>query len=134
MPAVRAVVEQVVRGEMSAMDAAMRSILVAAVFAGALAGRAGAQDPNFNCEKATQWSDMMVCGNPSLVQLDGKVDKAYKRSQEGLTPEQANEVQEVHDAWRKGREKCQQDPDPIKCLQDYYQDHIKKIVQPGEGY
>jgi uncharacterized protein len=85
-----------------------------------------------DCHKATQWSDMMVCGNPNLTDLNAKVDKAYQDAQKGLSPAEAEEVRGVHEAWLRGREKCQENPDPTKCLEKYYQNHIQPIVQPGQ--
>ena len=93
------------------------------------AARAHSQD---DCRKAQQWSDMMVCGNRNLADLDGKVDKAYEDAQKGLSPKDAEEVQRVQAAWMKGREKCQENPDPTKCLEDYYQRRIRNIVQPHD--
>lgn len=91
-----------------------------------------AQQAGVDCHKATQWSDMMVCGNPNLTDLNAKVDKAYQDAQKGLSPTDAEEVRSVHVAWMKGREKCQGDPDPTKCLEKYYQHHIEPIVQPNQ--
>jgi uncharacterized protein len=96
------------------------------------AGIARASGPSFDCHKAKKWSDMMVCGNPNLADLDGKVDKAYRKAQRSLPPKDAQQVREVQQAWLKGREKCQEDPDPMKCLQTYYERRIKEIVQPGQ--
>jgi uncharacterized protein len=94
---------------------------------------AAAHEPNVNCHKAKQWSDMMVCGNPDLADLDAKVDKAYHKTRASLPPDQAEQVSRVQAAWRRGREKCQKSSDPVKCLQDYYQRRIKEIVQPKGG-
>jgi len=96
------------------------------------AGVVHASRPSFDCHKAKQWSDMMVCGNPNLADLDSKVDKAYRKAQRSLSPQDAKQVREVQQAWLRGREKCQQDPDPIKCLHTYYERRIKEIVQPGQ--
>ena len=85
-----------------------------------------------DCHKAKQWSDTMVCGNPNLADMDSKVDKAYDKAASGLSPKDAKEVRRVQQAWLKGREKCQEDSDPTKCLEDYYQRHIKEIVQPDQ--
>lgn len=98
---------------------------------GALTGVAWAHSPD-DCHKAKEWSDMMVCGNPNLADLDGKVDKGYEDAQQSLSPKDAQEVREVQAKWMRGREKCQQDPDPTKCLEDYYQRKIKEIVQPKD--
>lgn len=94
--------------------------------------RARAEEPNSGCHKSAEWSDMMVCGNPNLTDLGGKVDRAYRKSQEGLSIEDATEVRRVQAAWLKGREKCQESADPTKCLEDYYQRRIKEIVQPNQ--
>ena len=91
-------------------------VLLAAAFAGA----AAAEEPNVNCEKVSEWSDMMVCGNPDLAAKNAKVDEAYRQAQQGLSPEDAAEVSQVQAAWKKGRAKCQQSDDPTKCLHDYY--------------
>jgi uncharacterized protein len=107
-------------------------VLGCVVLSGGVARMARAQQSGVDCHKATQWSDMMVCGNPDLTDLDTKVDKAYRDSQKGLSPKDAEEVRGVHEAWLRGREKCQEDPDPTKCLEKYYQHHIEPIVQPGQ--
>ena len=99
----------------------------------AAASVAGAHEPNVNCHKAKQWSDMMVCGNADLADMDAKVDKAYRKTRASLPPAEAEQVTRVQNAWRWGREKCQQSSDPMKCLQDYYQHRIKEIVQPKDG-
>ena len=104
---------------------------LALTLAWALAAPAVAHEPNVNCHKVKQWSDMMVCGNPDLTDLDAKVDKAYRKSRQSLPPAQAQQVNEVQAAWRRGREKCQQSSDPVKCLHDYYERRIKEIVQPN---
>ena len=93
---------------------------------------ARAEEPNSGCHKSAEWSDMMVCGNPNLTDLGGKVDRAYADSERGLSPEDAGEVRRVQQAWLKGRAKCQESSDPTKCLQDYYQRRIKEIVQPNQ--
>ena len=95
------------------------------------AGMAAAHSEG-DCHKVHEWSDMMVCGNPNLNDLDSKVDRAYQKAQQGLSPKDAEEVQRVQAAWMRGREKCQQNSDPTKCLEDYYQRRIKEIVQPQQ--
>ena len=105
------------------------AVLACVVLNGVSIGVARAHSQG-DCHKATQWSDMMVCGNRNLADLDTKVDRAYEKAQSGLSPKDAEEVRRVQAAWMKGREKCQQDPDPTKCLEDYYQRRIKQIVQP----
>ena len=107
-------------------------VLGCVVLSGGSAHLGQAQQPGVDCHKATQWSDMMVCGNPNLTDLNAKVDKAYQDAQKGLSPTEAEEVRRVHVEWMKGREKCQGDPDPTKCLEDYYRRHIQPIVQPGQ--
>ena len=102
------------------------------MLSGAGARTGWAQEPRVDCHKATQWSDMMVCGNPNLTALNAKVDKAYQDAQKGLSPKDAEEVRRVQVEWMKGREKCQDDPDPTKCLEDYYQRHIQPIVPSGQ--
>lgn len=57
---------------------------------------------------------------------------AYKDAQTSLPPKDADEVRAVQQAWLKGREKCQKDSDPVKCLETYYQRRIKEIVQPDD--
>jgi uncharacterized protein YecT (DUF1311 family) len=83
-----------------------------------------------DCAKRAQWSDMMVCGNPDLGARHAAVDRAYRKAQEGLSPQDAGEVRAMQDAWLKGRERCQQSGDPVKCLQDYYDGHVRTLVQP----
>ena len=100
--------------------------------AAAWAGAARADEPRTNCHKVKKWSDMMVCGNPDLRDLDGKVDNAYRKAQVGLSPADAGKVRRVQQAWLRGREKCQESADPTKCLHDYYERRIKEIVQPGQ--
>ena len=97
-----------------------------------VAAVAHAQRSGVDCHKVAAWSDMMVCGNPNLAALDTKVDKAYQDAQKGMSPTDAEETRRVHAAWMTGREKCQQDPDPTKCLEKYYRRHIEPIVQPGQ--
>ena len=109
--------------------------VVAALTAAAvlLVASARAEEPiTGDCHKKKKWSDMMVCGNRDLTAMDAKVDRAYKKAQATLPPDEAAQVRDVQAAWDRGREKCQQDPDPMKCLQDYYQRRIKEIVQPGD--
>ena len=110
----------------------MRALAAVIVATAVLVASARAEEPHINCHKKKKWSDMMVCGNRDLTAMDAKVDRAYKKAQTGLPPDQAAQVRDVQEAWLRGREKCQKGPDPIKCLQDYYQNHIKEIVQPGE--
>ena len=109
-----------------------RMVLASVVLTGIVAGVAQAHQPSFDCHKAKQWSDMMVCGNPNLADLDGQVDKAYKQASTSLPPKDAQQVREVQEAWLRGREKCQHDADPTKCLETYYQRRIKEIVQPDK--
>lgn len=110
----------------------MKLLAVLAAGGFLLVASARAEEPNTNCHKKKKWSDMMVCGNRDLTAMDVKVDRAYKKAQATLPPDEAAQVRDVQSAWERGREKCQQDADPIKCLQDYYQRRIKEIVQPGE--
>lgn len=91
-----------------------------------------AEQPSVDCHKASQWSDMMVCGNPDLSAMDAKVDRAYRKAKESLPPDEAAQVDEVQAAWMRGREKCQKNDDPMKCLHDYYESRIKEIVQPDQ--
>ncbi|MGH7788468.1 MAG: hypothetical protein ACRERC_16480 [Candidatus Binatia bacterium] len=110
----------------------MRAATVLGVVLATLAGAAPAEEPNVNCEKMAEWSDMMVCGNPDLTAKNAKVDEAYREAQQGLGPQDAAEVGQVQAAWKKGRAKCQQSADPTKCLHDYYDARIKPIVQPAK--
>ena len=110
----------------------MKVLAALAAAAIVLVASARAEEPNTNCHKKKKWSDMMVCGNRDLTAMDAKVDRAYKKTQDSLPPDEAAQVRDVHNAWMRGREKCQKGPDPVKCLQDYYQRHIKEIVQPGD--
>jgi len=109
----------------------MRATILAWTAALALAGASAAEEPDVNCEKVSEWSDMMVCGNPDLTAKNAKVSEAYRQAQQGLSPEDAAQVSEVQAAWKKGRAKCQQSDDPTKCLHDYYDTRIKTIVQPA---
>jgi len=107
------------------------ALLVTLLLGAAFAATAHAQ-PRGDCHKSSQWSDMMVCGNPNLTDLDAQVDAAYRKQRDALPAQDAEQVRLVQEQWLRGREKCQEDADPMKCLETYYQRHIKELFQSGQ--
>ena len=92
-------------------------ILVPIVFTVLLA-IAGAQQPSFDCSRATTWAEHAICDTADLAALDVEIAAAYARLREAL-PEAASErLRDEQRAWLAERDACEGDGDGPGCLLD----------------
>ena len=90
----------------------------------------GAIAPSFDCSKATELVEKMICGDPQLARMDAEISRLYKLA---LTDKQAapagHALKVSEEKWLTWRNKCAGDTDPKKCVVWDYAQRAQKLRQ-----
>jgi uncharacterized protein len=78
--------------------------------------------PSFDCLKAKQKTEIMICGNPALAKLDLQLDKVYRETIE-RNPYNKKEIYNRQITWWKLRNLCSNE----KCIMDKYNSRIFEL-------
>jgi uncharacterized protein YecT (DUF1311 family) len=88
------------------------------------AAAAQPMSPSFDCAKATQLAERLVCASPQLAVSDLSLVNAYR---EALLrhPERAPDLRAAQNAWlRQNRNACTDVP----CIQQAYDERLRQLV------
>lgn len=80
--------------------------------------------PSFDCAKAGNDAEKLVCGDARLAALDRQLAALYKRAQS--SPDELDIAAEQR-GWVKGRDACWQAVDAHRCLLEAYQTRIVEL-------
>lgn len=87
-----------------------------------------APSPSFDCSRATEWSEMMVCSRSALAQADVSVAEAYNRNLGRTDGAGAADLRRSQLAWIAERNQCQTSTDPMGCLTGVYASRSNVLV------
>lgn len=88
---------------------------------------ASAGQPSFDCAKARSWSEVTVCNDAGLADLDQRVAELYRSNRAALTSEQKNSVTRDQRQWLRDRESCKKQADSSGCLVGIYKARIAQL-------
>ncbi|MBT0958546.1 DUF1311 domain-containing protein [Alphaproteobacteria bacterium KMM 3653] len=81
-------------------------------------------EPSFNCAYATQPTELTLCENADLADLDREMAAQYRRIRAGRTFSQTQALIAAQKAWLRRRNSCKTD---VACLQSIYQTRITEL-------
>jgi uncharacterized protein len=83
--------------------------------------------PSFDCAKASSWSEVTVCNDAGLADLDRYVAELYRSKRRSLTGEQQESVIRDQRTWLRERERCEKQADRKGCLVGVYKARITEL-------
>jgi len=87
------------------------------------------EGPSFDCERARSWSELTLCVDPRLAELDRRMAALYGELRQALPTEGEAQLREDQRAFLAQRERCQQDSDePRVCLARRYRARIELLA------
>jgi uncharacterized protein len=96
-------------------------------------GLAWAKGPSFDCSKASNAVEIVVCSNPRLSEFDQEMADIYKSAMANATDTDALKAQQRN--WIRARNKeCGPKSDVVKCLEASYQERIGQLRPLAEAY
>ena len=88
-----------------------------------------ADEPSFDCRKATTWSERAVCADAALAGLDKEVAGLYREAR-ARQPHRVDELKSEQRQWLRRREQCGSQPDPAQCLTAVYRQRQAELGMP----
>lgn len=85
---------------------------------------AAAASPSFDCAKASNPIERMICGDAELAGLDRDVDAAYRAARAAAPPSDLEAMRRQQLDWLKNRNGCKSSPDMRGCIAQSYRDRI----------
>jgi len=116
------------------MAIARRRFLYPAVAAVALASSpAMAAEASFDCDKASNGVEELVCGDDQLAAMDRELARLYKLAQAGPDMDQhdKDELTVGEQVWLDSRDQCAKADDPRACVETAY---VTRIAALRETY
>lgn len=101
-----------------------RLYLPTIAFAALLSPGAFAAETSFDCSKATQKVEKLVCGDDQLAGLDRTLAGDFKKAMGQITAEDQTDLRATQAAWIKSRDACGEDADPKACALQSYKTRI----------
>jgi uncharacterized protein len=93
-----------------------------------LATIAAAAGPSFDCKKVEVGSiEEMICKDPGLSALDGKMAEVYKAAAKKATNEHPPVLKTEQRGWIKGRNDCWKSDDKRGCVETEYKQRIAEL-------
>lgn len=83
---------------------------------------------SFDCSRAENKAEILICGVPELSALDVKLAKLYRQAREAVSDRV--ELRNQQRAWLKERNQC----DHVACLQNLYQKRIVELTTVSGKY
>ena len=81
--------------------------------------------PSFDCAKASNRAERMVCGSNKLANLDVELSRVYKVALKDGLPVPANELKSTQKEWNRQKNQCQNE----RCLVESYQNRISFLTE-----
>lgn len=79
-----------------------------------------AAQPSFNCSRATQSVEKLICKDEDLSELDRSMAASYREWMKHASEEQKAEIQGEQRAWIRTRNNCARRKDVKECVLDAY--------------
>jgi uncharacterized protein len=95
---------------------------------------ASAGQPSFDCAKARSWSEVTICNDAGLADLDRRVAELYRSNRAALKGEQQKSVTRDQRQWLRDRESCKKQADRSGCLVDLYKARIAQLGRVPEHH
>lgn len=93
-----------------------------------LATIAAAAGPSFDCKKVEAGSiEELICKDPGLSALDGKMAEVYKAAEKKATNEHPPVLKAEQRGWIKGRNECWKNNDKRGCVETEYRQRIAEL-------
>jgi len=89
-----------------------------------------AGQPSYDCAKARSWSEIAVCNDDALADLDRQVAELYRSRGAALSGEERKNLIRDQRKWLQQREQCRHLANPSACLIDVY--HVRIAQLGGE--
>lgn len=91
------------------------------------AAPAAAQQPSYDCAKATHEIEQLVCKDKELSALDLKLAEVYKAAEKKAVNEQPPVLKANQRGWVKGKNDCWKSQDQRACTTRVYVDRIAEL-------
>lgn len=95
-----------------------------------------AATPSFLCSKAKTWVEKTICASEKLSDQDLELAVIYARMLEVLSGDAGKSFDAEQRKWWANRAQCQQDKDPLSCLEGRYGARIAELTSrpdyPGD--
>jgi uncharacterized protein len=101
----------------------------AAFAAGAFGGRAEAASPSFNCAKASNRAEELICGDRELASMDVEATRLFRlvRDHARRPPAEKKALNEDRARWQKVRDECWIADDVRNCILTSYAVRIHSL-------
>jgi uncharacterized protein len=86
-----------------------------------------AVEPSFDCDKAEESIEEMICKDEQLAQLDRKLAEVYAAAARQATNEHPPVLKVEQRGWIKGRNDCWKSDDPRACTATEYRHRIAEL-------
>jgi len=90
-------------------------------------GLAQAAEPSFDCTKANSWSEIQVCNDKTLADLDQQSSNLFKNSKAEIKGSAQKRLIADQKLWLREREACKKHPDKQSCLIAVYKIRIQQL-------
>ncbi|WP_020407269.1 MG2 domain-containing protein [Hahella ganghwensis] len=96
-----------------------------------LGNTALAATPSFDCDKASQYIEELICQSDELAQLDSELATRYKKVREKLPADARDSFKSEQLDWLRNRnQSCHQDEDKaIACLKLHYEERNAELAE-----
>lgn len=93
---------------------------------------AGPVTPSFDCSKASNEIEKLICSNYSLAAFDNRLAEIY--TAELAKPDADKNLATTQSGWVKGRDDCWKAEDKLQCVTEEYMSRIAylQINSPGQ--
>lgn len=93
--------------------------------------RAEASEPSFDCAKAQNSAEKLVCSDGQLAQLDREAAWLYRLAVKSpqVSGERKKQLKAYQRGWIKGRDECWKEPEQKTCVRDSYAIRIYELRQ-----
>ncbi len=93
-----------------------------------------ASGPSFDCAKASNDSEKMVCSDPALAALDRQLEALYAKRMAATAGADHDALQATQRGWVKGRDECWKAEDTQRCVREAYQTRLVELqINGGEA-
>ena len=105
--------------------------LVLAGSAAAWASTTCAIEPSFDCSRAGNEVEQLVCSNNTLAELDNQLAGVYQTALENFPAAELSRLQDEQRDWLKERNGCGTSEDAVRCVRHAYESRITLLQIQG---
>ena len=103
------------------------SVLMMALGCCRIVGTTMAEDPSFDCGKASGSIEEMICNDDELSALDRKLTEVYAKATQKAINEHPPVLKAEQRGWIKGRNDCWKSQTPRSCAESAYRLRIAEL-------